>query len=87
MPDPYVRPEVRQFLDYLNKLPNQKAFELPLGEARNMLHASRRVADAEVGELAVIRDLEDRWTTLDATEVRHGATSWRVAVFDGTRRG
>ena len=36
---------------------------------------------------AVIRDLEDRWTTLDATEVRHGATSWRVAVFAGTRRG
>ena len=57
MPDPFVRPEVRQFLDYLNKLPSQKAFELPLAEARNMLHASRRVADAEVGELAVIRDL------------------------------
>jgi acetyl esterase len=56
--EPYVRPEVRTFLDYVNKLPNQKAYELPLTEARNMLHASRHVADAEVGEIAVLRDLE-----------------------------
>ncbi|HET9429301.1 MAG TPA: alpha/beta hydrolase [Allosphingosinicella sp.] len=56
MQEAYVRPEVRQFLDYLNNLPNQKAFELPLAEARNMMHASRHFADAEVGELAVIRD-------------------------------
>ncbi len=53
-----VRPEVRTFLDYVNKLPNQKAFELPLAQARKMLHASRQVADAEVGELAVVRDFE-----------------------------
>jgi acetyl esterase len=58
MSDLPVRPEVRKFLDYVNALPGQKAFELPLPEARNMLHASRHVADAEVGELAVIRDLE-----------------------------
>ncbi len=58
MTEPYVRPDVSQFLDYVNKLPNQKAFELPLAEARNMLHASRHVADAEVGELAVLQDLE-----------------------------
>ena len=58
MPEPYVRPEVRLFLDYVNNLPNQKAFELPLAEARNMLHASRHVADAPVGELAVIHDIE-----------------------------
>ena len=58
MSDHHVRPEVRRFLDYVNALPGQKAFELPLPEARNMLHASRHVADAEVGELAVIRNLE-----------------------------
>lgn len=57
MTDPYVRPEVQTFLDYVNNLPNQKAYELPLTEARNMLHASRHVADAPVGELAVKRDL------------------------------
>ena len=58
MTEPYVRPDVGQFLEYVNKLPNQKAFELPLAEARNMLHASRHVADADVGELAVLQDLE-----------------------------
>ena len=60
MPDEtpiYVRPDVRTFLNYVNALPNQKAFEMPLADARNMLHASRQVADAPVGELAVIRDL------------------------------
>lgn len=58
MSDAYVRPEVRKFLDYVNALPGNKAYELPLPDARNMLHASRHVADAPVGELAVIRDLE-----------------------------
>jgi len=58
MTDLFVRPDVRAFLDFLNNLPGQKAYELPLAEARNMLHASRHVADAPVGELAVIRDLE-----------------------------
>jgi acetyl esterase len=53
-----VRPDVRVFLDYVNALPGQKAFELPLADARNMMHASRHVADAPIGELAVIRDLE-----------------------------
>ena len=58
MSEPFVRPDVRTFLSYLNALPNQKAFEMPLADARNMLHASRHVADAPVGELAVIRDIE-----------------------------
>jgi acetyl esterase len=58
MTEPYVRPEVRKFLDYVNALPGQKSYELPLAEARNILHASRHVADADVGELAVIRNLE-----------------------------
>lgn len=57
MSDSYVRPEVRTFLAYVNALPGQKAYELPLADARNLLHASRHVADAPVGELAVIRDL------------------------------
>jgi acetyl esterase len=58
MTDPYVRPDVRKFLDYVNALPGQKSYELPLADARNILHASRQVADADVGELAVIRDIE-----------------------------
>jgi acetyl esterase len=55
--EPYVRPDVRQFLDYLNALPGPKTYELGAAEARVMMLASRQVADAPVGELAVIRDL------------------------------
>ena len=57
MAEPYVRPDVRQFLDYLNALPGPKTHELGPAEARTMMLASRQVADAPVGELAVIRDL------------------------------
>ena len=57
MAKPYVRPDVRRFLDYLNALPGPRSHELGPAEARQMMHASRHVADAPVGELAVIRDL------------------------------
>ncbi|WP_166041180.1 alpha/beta hydrolase [Sphingosinicella sp. YJ22] len=57
MSEPFVRPDVRTFLSYVNALPNQKAYQMPLADARNLLHASRHVADAPVGELAVMRDL------------------------------
>ncbi|HEY0445679.1 MAG TPA: alpha/beta hydrolase [Allosphingosinicella sp.] len=57
MPEPFVRPDVRRFLDYLNALPGPSSHEVGPAEARQMMHASRHVADAPVGELAVIRDL------------------------------
>ncbi len=57
MADPYVRRDVRLFLDSLNALPGPSSHEVGPVEARNMMHASRHVADAPVGELAVIRDL------------------------------
>ncbi|WP_114950779.1 alpha/beta hydrolase [Sphingosinicella terrae] len=57
MAEPYVRPDVRQFLDYVNALPSQRAYELGLAEAREMMVRSRQVADAPTGELALIRDL------------------------------
>jgi acetyl esterase len=55
--DPVVRPDVRFFLDYLNALPGPRSHQVGPIEARAMMHASRHVADAPVGELAVIRDL------------------------------
>lgn len=55
--DPYVRPDVRQFLDWMNNLPGPKTYEAGPVEARRMIVASRHVADAPTGELAVIRDL------------------------------
>lgn len=57
MSDPYVRPDVRLFLDYYNRLPGPRAHQVGPNEARAMIVAARHVSDAEVGALAVIRDL------------------------------
>ena len=57
MAEPYVRPDVRQFLDWLNDLPGPKTYEAGPVEAREMIRKSRWVADAPTGELALIRDL------------------------------
>lgn len=57
MSEPHVRPDVRLFLDWLNNLPGPKTHEVGPVEARNMMLASRHVADAPTGALAVIRDL------------------------------
>jgi len=57
MADPYVRPDVRLFLDYLNALPGPKSHEAGPVEARNMMRAGCHVADVPAGDLAVIRDL------------------------------
>jgi acetyl esterase len=57
MAEPYVRPDVRKFLNLLNSLPGPRTHQVGAAEARSMMHASRHVADAPVGELAVIRDI------------------------------
>lgn len=54
---PFVRPDVAQFLQFLNAVPGPKFWEVPVDEARAMTAAMRDVADAPVGELAVIRDI------------------------------
>jgi acetyl esterase len=77
MAEPFVRPDVRLFLDYLNNLPGPKTHEMGPAEARIMMAKSRHVADAPTGELAVIRDLampgpagEIRLRLFDAREAR-----------------
>ena len=62
MPDlspdaPFVRPDVRGFLDYLNALPGPKTHELGPAAAREMYRGMKDVADPPVGELAVSIDL------------------------------
>jgi acetyl esterase len=57
MSENYVRPDVRRFLDYLNALPGPRSHQVELAEARSMMHASRQVADAAVGDLAVNREI------------------------------
>ncbi|WP_231639354.1 alpha/beta hydrolase [Sphingomonas profundi] len=53
-----ARPDVRRFLDYVNALPGPRTHELPPETSRALFRQMRDVADAPVGELAVIRDLE-----------------------------
>ncbi|HEX8447893.1 MAG TPA: lipase, partial [Sphingomonas sp.] len=55
--EPYVRPDVRAFLDYINALPGPASHEVGAVEARRMMRTSRSLVDADVGELAVLRDL------------------------------
>lgn len=55
---PFVRPDVAMFLQFLNSVPGPKFWEVPASDARAMTAAMRDLADAPVGELAVIRDLE-----------------------------
>jgi acetyl esterase len=60
MPDPtapYVRPDVRAFLDYLMATPGPRSHEVGAVEARRLMRASRSLVDVEVGPLAVHRDL------------------------------
>jgi acetyl esterase len=57
MTESFVRPDVAAFLAFLNNAPGPKLHELPAPEARMVQNAMRDVADAPVGELAVMRDL------------------------------
>ena len=54
---PYVRPDVAQFLAFLNAQPGPKMHQLSATEARGMMRAMRVVADADPVPLAVIKDL------------------------------
>jgi acetyl esterase len=54
---PYIRPDVAMFLQFLNAVPGAKFWEVSAADARAMTAAMRDVADAPVGELAVIRDI------------------------------
>ncbi len=56
-PPPYVRPDVRGFLDYLNALPGPRTHELDAPAARAVYRAMKDVADPPVGELGVVIDL------------------------------
>ena len=57
MSEHFVRPDVAMFLQFLNAVPGPKFHQVPAPEAREMTIAMRDVADAPVGELAVIRDI------------------------------
>jgi acetyl esterase len=54
---PFVRPDVRGFLDYLNAMPGPRTHQMTPDAARQVYLAMKDVADPPVGELAVVRDL------------------------------
>ncbi|WP_298670644.1 alpha/beta hydrolase [uncultured Sphingomonas sp.] len=54
---PYVRPDVRAFLDYINNIPGPKMQDQQPAEARAVYRAMKDIADPPVGDLAAIRDI------------------------------
>ncbi len=57
MTEPFVRPDVRGFLDFLNTLPGPKMHELDAATARQMYVAMKDVGDPPVGDLGTLLDL------------------------------
>ena len=57
MTEPFVRPDTRAFLDFLNAMPGVKMHEMDAPAARQVYVAMRDVADLPVGELGTRLDL------------------------------
>src|SRR5438270_12973725 len=57
MPEPFVRPDVRQLLQFLDNLPGPKSHEVGPEGARQMMVARRYALDAPAREIAVVRDV------------------------------
>jgi acetyl esterase len=57
MTDHFVRADVATFLQFLNSVPGPKTHEVEPGVAREMMRAMGPLAEAPMGEIAVIRDL------------------------------
>ena len=58
MQSPFIRPDVRQLLDFLESVPGPKGYELGPEGARKMMVASRYALESPAGEIAVLRDLD-----------------------------
>ena len=57
MTEPFVRPDVRGFLDFLNAVPGPKMHEVDVQTARGMYLMMKDVADLPLGELGATIDL------------------------------
>lgn len=57
MTQPFVRPDVAALLEIANKPGAKRAVDVGLVDARGMMHASRHLFDAPVGNLALLRDI------------------------------
>jgi len=54
---PFIRPDVRQFLDYLEGLNRPKGHEVGPEAARKMMVASRHAFEVEAREITLVRDV------------------------------
>jgi acetyl esterase len=54
---PFVRPDVRQFLAYLNALPGPRTHELTPEQARQVYLQAKDLTDLPVGDLAIVREV------------------------------
>ena len=57
MAESFIRPDVRQFLDYLESLNRPKGYEIGPEAARKMMIATRHAFEAPAREVAVTRDI------------------------------
>jgi len=57
MTEPFMRPDVRLFLDYIESLNRPKGYEVGAEAARRMMVASRHAFERPARDIAVIRDI------------------------------
>ncbi|MFL6763138.1 MAG: alpha/beta hydrolase [Sphingomicrobium sp.] len=57
MADRFIRPDVRQFIDYLESLNRPKGYEIGPEAARQMMVASRQAFELPARNIAVVRDI------------------------------
>jgi len=57
MSDPFVRPDVRQLLEFLDNLPGPKSHEVGPQGARQMMVAGRYALDVPARDIPVVRDV------------------------------
>lgn len=58
MDEPFVRPDVRQLLEFLDNLPGPKGHEVGPEGARQMMIAGRYALDSPARQIAVMRDIQ-----------------------------
>lgn len=81
MTQPYVRPDVAALLEIANRPGAKRAVDVSLEEARGMLHASRSLFDAPVGEVAVLRQVEGGPCPMRLYDARASRAGGPVLVF------
>lgn len=81
MDQPFILPDVAALLEIANKPGAKRAVDVGLSDARGMLHASRHLFDAEVGELAVIANIEAGPCPMRLYDAREQRAPGPVVVF------